>query len=73
MASMKEVSHFNLGTALELMLKAILLSEGTDPEKSHRLTVLYKSLKTESQDRLNSTFDEIFKNKPMQWVCPLCR
>ena len=47
--SMKAVSHFNLGTALELMLKLLLFLNKVPPKKvpksqRHRLTMLYDAI-----------------------------
>ncbi len=67
-ASMKEVSHFNLGTALELMLKMILLRNEIPPKQRHHLTMLYDDIPEKDWKKLNSEFDEIFKAKPMKWV-----
>lgn len=67
-ASMKEVSHFNLGTALELMLKMILVREKVPRKKGHRLAALYDEMPGKERKKLDSTFDEIFKTKPVSWV-----
>ena len=78
--SMKAVSHFNLGTALELMLKMILLRNKKplsemlreiDPKERHYLTVLYEHIPEEEKKKLDSKFDEIFKEKSMRWVAVL--
>ena len=60
--SMKTVSHFNLGTALELMLKLLLrihkvpkaaIPRGSD---GHYLSKLYAALPEESQKQMESTY-----------------
>lgn len=70
--SMKTVSHFNLGIALELMLKMILLRNGKSlkeifkkikAKERHHLAVLYGYLPEEEQKMLNSKFDEISERK----------
>ena len=66
-AAMKAVSHFNLGTALELMLKMIILRKGIEPDETHMLNKLYYDLPEENRKELDFTFDEIFKRKPMEW------
>ena len=56
-ASKKDVSHFNLGTALELMLKMILLRNKLPlgkilhkfgPKERHYLAVLYRQIQQEA-------------------------
>ena len=61
--SMKTVSHFNLGTALELMLKLLLclnnvsLSNVTSkPRHRHFLSKLHVALPKKFQNQLESTF-----------------
>ena len=56
--SMKAVSHFNLGTALELMFKLILVINRTDLPQTHSLSHLYNSLPAEWQRRINSKYRE---------------
>lgn len=68
--SMKTVSHFNLGIALELMLKLILYLNKIDPTESlqgkerHFLAKLYGELPGKYQDQLESTF------QASRSVCP---
>lgn len=60
--SMKIVSHFNLGIALELMLKLLLYLNKIDPakllkgEERHFLTQLHNAIPKKYQDQLESTF-----------------
>ena len=54
--SMKAVSHFNLGTALELLLKLLLVrSRGTAPIH-HELAKLYDALSEEDRKHLESKY-----------------
>ena len=54
--SMKAVSHFNLGTALELLLKLVLVrSRGTAPIY-HELAKLYDALSEEDRKQLESKY-----------------
>ena len=50
--SMKAISHFNLGTALELMFKLMLISNECPFPKSHLLADLYDRLPQREQNRL---------------------
>ena len=59
--SMKAVSHFNLGTALELMLKLILVLNNVDlneiPQRErHLLSKLYGAIPPKYQAQLESTY-----------------
>ncbi len=56
--SMKSVSHFNLGIALELMLKLLLWVNGKGKRQGHKLTPLYALLPPLIQQRLDSTFQD---------------
>ena len=56
--SMKTVSHFNLATALELMLKLLLFRNNTAVPKRHSLTKLYAALPAPARQRLESTYQE---------------
>ena len=60
-ASMKTVSHFNLGIALELMLKFLLLRNGEDYDRTHPLTKHYKKLKPAVQQQLESTYQDTLR------------
>ncbi len=53
--SMKTVSHFNLGTALELMLKLLLFINNKPTQNHHILTKLHDEL-PENQKQFESTF-----------------
>ena len=54
--SMKTVSHFNLGTALELLLKLLLLRSGRGYTHTHGLTDLYLALPEKVQTYLQATY-----------------
>lgn len=56
--SMKVVSHYNLGTALELTLKLLLFLNGRACQ-GHRLTKLYAGLPAKYQDQLETVFRSI--------------
>jgi len=56
--SMKTVSHYTLGTALELMLKLLLHLDNSHLQ-GHRLAKLYDELRSEHQDHLESVFQTI--------------
>ena len=49
--SIKAVSHFNLGTSPELMLKIIMVNTGEDIQHTHTLVSLYDSLPTEWEEK----------------------
>ena len=59
--SMKAVSHFNLGTALELMLKLIMFINKITVAHKHTLAHLFDSIPPQWQRRLDSTYKEIEK------------
>ena len=64
--SMKAVSHFNLGTALELMLKLLLCLNNVpltniDSKQQHKLTILYNALPEPERKQLESRFRESIK------------
>ena len=54
--SMKTVSHFNLGIALELLLKLLLFLNRVQIPNKHILTELYDKLPEHIQQQLESTF-----------------
>ena len=56
--SMKTVSHFNLGTALELFLKLLLFLNNKGIPHGHKLTPLYNDLPKQVQGWLEDTFQE---------------
>ena len=56
--SMKAVSHFNLGTALELMFKLTLIFNGCRFPKTHLLADLYDSLPKKEKERLEHLHDK---------------
>ena len=62
--SMKSVSHFNLGTALELMLKLLLRANGKGKQKGHKLTPLHDLLPPQIKRRLESTFQDTKRRLP---------
>lgn len=55
-ASMKTVSHFNLGTALELTLKLLLFLNNIKMPHTHRLTVLHDAIPEKYREQLESTY-----------------
>ena len=55
-ASMKSVSHFNLGVALELLLKFLLFLNSVQIPNKHILAELYDKLPPKFQKQLESTF-----------------
>lgn len=62
--SMKTVSHFNLGTSLELMLKFILYLNNVSLKtisrnRRHALTALYDAMPLKAQESLESAYHEI--------------
>ena len=59
--SMKTVSHFNLGVALELMLKLLLALQGKGFLPIHDLTKLYDDLPEPVQEWLESTYQDRLK------------
>ena len=69
-ASMKTVSHFNLGIALELMLKYLLLRNGISDyprgRDGHKLTLLYEELRRlpSVTQQLETTYQEITGGNP---------
>ena len=54
--SMKTVSHFNLGIALELLLKLLLFLNNVQIPNKHILTELYDKIPVKFQEQLESTF-----------------
>ena len=59
--SLKAVSHFNFGIALELLLKLLLsINHGKFPP-IHKLTVLYGKLPPRVQEELESTYQDKLK------------
>ena len=54
--SMKTVSHFNLGIAVELMLKLILSLNNRTPPHSHCLAKLHAELPPRYKQQLESTY-----------------
>ena len=59
--SMKTVSHFNLGVALELMLKLLLFCNNGTVPKNHSLTELYDELPAQDRQKLDSIHGAIFR------------
>ena len=67
--SLKTVSHFNLGVALELMLKLLLFRSGishtTIPvNERHSLTRLYDELPPQCKEQLEVTLREVKRELP---------
>ena len=54
--SMKAVSHFNLGTALELLLKLLLVRSGGSVPNRHALAKLYDALSENDRKQLESKY-----------------
>ncbi len=59
--SMKTVSHFNLGVALELMLKLLLFRNKSNIPTNHSLVELYDELPERDQEKLESIHGVIFR------------
>ena len=57
--SMKTVSHFNLGTALELMLKLLLFINDKRIPNTHFLTELHDAIPQKYQKQLESTYQSV--------------
>ena len=57
-ASMKTISHFNLGIALELLLKLLCSINGEPIPQGHKLTALQYDLPPLVRQRLESTFQD---------------
>ena len=57
--SMKAVSHFNLGIALELFLKLLTFINGKAIPQGHELTVLHDDLPPPVQQQLEFTYQDI--------------
>ena len=62
--SMKSVSHFNLGIALELLLKMILILNRVPYGRSHNLVKLYDSIPGKDQGQLESTYQDRIRAAP---------
>ena len=60
--SMKTVSHFNLGVALELMLKLLLFRNSSDIPTIHSLTKLYDELPERDRQKLDSIHGDILRS-----------
>ncbi len=58
--SMKTVSHFNIGIALELMLKLLLYGDRKKPPNTHSLKNLYLELPDRFQIHMDSLYSEVF-------------
>ena len=56
--SMKTVSHFNLGIALELMLKLLLSLNNIPMPHSHYLTKLHDAIPKKYQQQLEATYQK---------------
>ena len=54
--SMKAVSHFNLGTALELLLKLLLIRNGGTTPRFHDLARLHDALSESDRKELESKY-----------------
>lgn len=60
----KAVSHFNLGTALELLFKLILAIEGKEIPKKHSLLLLFNQISQTWQRRVLSSYSKTQQGKP---------
>lgn len=60
--SMKTVSHFNLGVALELMLKLLLFRNSSVIPTIHSLTKLYDELPERDRQKLDSIHGDILRS-----------
>ncbi len=56
--SMKTVSHFNMGTAIELVLKMLLNLNGIRYEKNHSLLQLHNLIPATYQAQLQSVYED---------------
>ena len=61
---MKAVSHFNLGIALELLLKLLTFINGEAIPQGHELTTLHDDLPPPVQVQLEATFQNIKQGLP---------
>lgn len=59
--SLKTVSHFNLGVALELLLKLILMMGRVSCNKTHKIADLYQKLPEYMQERINLYYTKCMK------------
>ena len=71
--SLKTVSHFNLGTALELMLKLMLFLnniplKGVRRNELHSLTSLYDTLPEHDQQKMSAAYREITRDYSDQFA-----
>ena len=66
-ASMKTVSHFNLGTALELTLKLLVFLNNVEIPRHHYLAKLHDTIPEKYQKQLESTFQESKSVLPEGW------
>lgn len=55
--SMKTVSHFNLGTALDLMRMLLLICSNNPVPRDHGLTKVYDTLPEQYQQRLEAAYE----------------
>ena len=65
-ATLKTVSHFNLGTSLELMLKLTLHLSGRPVKPIHTLAELYGDLLEPEQRRLETLFRKTCQGKSLR-------
>ena len=66
--SMKTVSHFNLGAALESMLKLLVFLNGSEIPRNHLLSELHHILPENFQTRLESTYQASKSVVPDGWT-----
>ena len=64
--SMKTVSHFNLGVALELMLKFFLFRNNSPVPINHSLAELYDDLPVQDRQNLESIHGTILRARSLR-------
>lgn len=57
--SMKSVSHFNVGIAIELLLKMLLILNGITYEKNHSLVELHDLIPARYQSQLQTVYADV--------------
>ena len=60
--SMKTVSHFNIGIAIELLLKMLLSLNGINYEKNHSLVQLHDLIPSKYQSQLQSVYEDVSRS-----------
>ncbi|MXW23498.1 MAG: HEPN domain-containing protein [Chloroflexi bacterium] len=57
--SMKSVSHFNVGIAIELLLKMLLILKGIEYKKNHSLVELHDLIPARCQSQLQTVYADV--------------